>query len=173
MKKLFFIGTLHAGLTPTKELAQILVSLKPDQLLLEIHQEDISNNYLKNYPVEMIFALRWAKRNKIQVKGFTSHIEMLAKGKNQKDNLSVIKEQKKIIKQYSWHDFNKEKYAKLLNTKNFKALIDLKAWGKCEKVMAKNIKKYQIKNGISVVLCGVGHLSFFEKKFKKAVFPLR
>ena len=173
MKKLFFIGTLHAGITPNKELAQILKTLKPDQLLVEIHQKDVVNNYLKNYPVEMVFALRWAKRNKIQVKGFAHHIDMLAKGKTQKDNLVVIQEQKKVIKKYFWHDFNKEKYTKLLNTKNFKPLIDQKAWKQCEEAMARNIKKYQSKKGVSVVLCGVGHLSFFEKKFKQAIFPLR
>lgn len=43
MLKIIIIGTLHAGLTPVKELEGEFIEYKPDQILVEIAANDIKN----------------------------------------------------------------------------------------------------------------------------------
>jgi hypothetical protein len=172
MRKIIFIGTLHAGLTPKNELGKILDSLKPDQLFIEIPPEAVDNKRIFAYPDEMIFALRWAKRNRILVSGFDANIEIIKKGKTEKDSRAVLRKQKMIIKKYGWRNFNRERFSELLD-KEAKDLIDLRKWRLREEKMAKNIAAELIKSGTIIILTGVSHLSFFEKKFRRAEFSFR
>ena len=45
-RKIIVIGTLHAGITPNNELKAVIESFKPDQLLVEIANDDITKNDL-------------------------------------------------------------------------------------------------------------------------------
>ena len=117
MQHLIFIGTLH-GITPKEELIKILEQQEPNQLLIEIAQEDIDKGAVDSYPPEMIDAYNWAKAHNIQVFGFDSKINVLAGGKTKEDEERISKEQDEIIKKYNWKDFNKEEYDELLNTKS-------------------------------------------------------
>jgi len=173
MRKIIFIGTLHAGLTPKNELRKILYSLNPNQLFVEVQQSEINSDNLSGYPEEMVFALKWARKNRILVRGFDVDIDVLKDPKNKNNNLLVLKKQKKIVKKHSWKDFNKDKYNELLNFAEANNLIDWQKWKLREKAMSSNIKRDMIKSGIIVIFTGTGHLSFFEKKFDKAEFPLR
>ena len=172
MRKIIIIGTLHLGLTPNKELREVLDEIKPDQLLVEINERDIKNNNFKKYIPEMVFAYRRAKKKKISVSGFDSSINVLSQGMTEKDKKRIIQKQKRLAKGHNWKDLNKEKYLKLLRGSE-EGLIDWKKEQKREEKMLQNIKKAMQPNGKIVIVTGCGHLSFFEKSIKDAVFPFR
>ena len=85
MRKIIIIGTLHSY-TPSNELKEILEKYKPNQLLVEITQENINKNNFKSYPEEMVFAYGWAIKNKIKVNGFDSTINVFMEGKTEEAN---------------------------------------------------------------------------------------
>ena len=173
MKNIIFIGTLHAGLTPFGELQETLEYYKPEQLLVEISQSDIENNNLKTCPDEMRFALLWAIKNSIPVFGFDVSFSVLVKGKTEKDNLLVIKEQKKVMERYSWKEANTSRVSKDLNIPQLRVLVDQKKESEREQKMLENIRNVMFSNKRIVVLTGVGHLHFFEQYFPDALFPFR
>ena len=115
MQNIIIIGTLHAGLTPNKELKKIFSEYKPTQILVEINQDDLDKNDISKYPPEMIFTYRWAIKNNIKVNGFDSKINVFREGVTGNDNQKLIEEQEKLIKNYSWRDFNKIEKEKLLD----------------------------------------------------------
>jgi pheromone shutdown protein TraB len=173
MLKVIIIGTLHAGLTPSKELETEFTKYNPNQILVEIAESDIKNKNISKYPPEMIFTYNWARKNKIKVKGFDSRISIFKKGIKKADNLELIKKQKKIIKNYSWKAFNKKENDKLLNIDDLSKIIDLEKEKIRRSKMLSNIKKFMITEGVVMIITGSGHLNFFEKYFKKAIFPFR
>jgi len=94
MTNIIIISTLHAGITPNNELEEIFKKYKPDQILVEISQEDIEKNNLNSYPPEMIFTYQWAKSNGIKVAGFDSKINVFKDGVTSADNQELIQKQK-------------------------------------------------------------------------------
>ena len=64
MQKIIVIGTVHGGFTPDEELKEVFEEYSPKQLFVEVAEEHVKKNKLKDYPPEMIFTLRWAKENK-------------------------------------------------------------------------------------------------------------
>jgi len=173
MKKIIIIGTLHAGLTPKNELKEVLEKYNPNQLLIEIAEEDIKNREFYSYPLEMVFAYDWANKNKVKVNGFDLKIDVLRKGMKEEDNQKVIEEQKKLMNNFSWKDMNKAENLKKLDTDSAKNLVDSKKEEKREFEMLKNIKNSMIDNGKILIITGCGHLDFFEKHIINAVFPFR
>jgi hypothetical protein len=173
MTKIIIIGTLHAGLTPNRELGNVLKNLNPDLLLVEIANDDLIKNNLAGYPEEIIFACKWAKENGIKISGFDSKINIFKNEVLPDDNAELLEEQKKLLGKFSWKDCNKKENEKLLDTKKEEMIIDKKKWKKRENEMLKNIEKNIPNNGTIVIITGVGHLDFFEKKMKNAIFPLR
>jgi hypothetical protein len=95
MLDLIFIGTLHCGFTPNKDLEQIFLDYKPSTLLIEITQEDINSNTIENYPPEMQFALQYSKKNNIPFFGFDSNIDVTLKGSTKEDEKKLFKNKKK------------------------------------------------------------------------------
>ena len=173
MRKIIIIGTLHAGLTPENELKEVLEKYNPNQLLIEIAEEDIKNREFYSYPLEMVFAYDWANKNKVKVNGFDLKIDVLRKGMKEEDNQKVIEEQKKLMNNFSWKDMNKAENLKKLDTDSAKNLVDSKKEEKREFEMLKNIKNSMIDNGKILIITGCGHLDFFEKHIINAVFPFR
>src|SRR3990167_8018180 len=98
MRNIIIIGTVHSGFTPNKELEEVLEKYSPDQLFVEVAEEYVAKNKLRKYQPEMIFALRWAKKNKIKVNGFDVAENTLKKGVTKKEIKNLIKEQGKQIK---------------------------------------------------------------------------
>jgi pheromone shutdown protein TraB len=173
MLKVIIIGTLHVGLTPNKELETEFIKYNPNQILVEIAEGDIKKKSISKYPPEMIFTYNWARKNKIKVNGFDSKINIFKKGVKKADNLELIKKQKTIIKNYSWKAFNKEENDRLLNIDDLSKIIDLEKEKIRNLQMLCNIRKFIISNGVVMIITGTGHLNFFEKHFKKAIFPFR
>ena len=172
MRKLIVIGTLHAGLTPEEELIEAIKKCSPNQLLIEIAEKDIKKNKIEAYPSEMIAAYKWAIKNKIRVDGFDSKINTLKEGMTEKDNQAAIKEQKKIMKEFTWKDMNKPENNKKLKIDAAKRLIDYKKEEKRDIEMLQNINNQMITDGVIVIVTGCRHLDFFEKNLK-AFFPYR
>ncbi len=175
MRKIIIIGTLHAGLTPENELKEVLEKYSPDQLLVEIVEEDVKKEKFDSYPPEMIFVYKWAKKNKIKVNGFDSKIDVFSKGMAEEDNEKVIQEQKILMNNLNlkWKDMNKAENLKKLDTDSAKKLVDPEKEAKRESEMLKNIKKSMIRGGTIVIITGCGHLEFLERHIKDAIFPFR
>jgi pheromone shutdown protein TraB len=172
-KKIIIIGTLHAGITPNNELKEVIEGFEPDQLLIEIANDDIIENDLISYPPEMIFALEWAKNNNVKVCGFDSKIDVFRKGIMPEENQAMIEKQKKLIKNISWKDFNKIKNEKVLDVDGLDELIDHEKERMREYEMLNNIESNIIESGTIVVITGIAHLNFFERNIKDAIFPFR
>ncbi|PIZ54776.1 hypothetical protein COY25_01780 [Candidatus Uhrbacteria bacterium CG_4_10_14_0_2_um_filter_41_7] len=172
-RKIIVIGTLHAGITPNNELKAVIESFKPDQLLVEIANDDITKNDLSSYPSEMIFAFEWAKSNNVKVAGFDSKIDVFREGAIPEDNQAIIEKQKKMIKKLSWKDFNKIENEKLLDVDGLDELIDQNKERVRENEMLQNIEANIIESGTIVVITGTAHLNFFERNIQDAIFPFR
>lgn len=172
-KKIIIIGTLHAGLTPNNELEEVIKGYNPDQLFVEIANDDILKNDLISYPPEMIFAFEWAKSNNIKVMGFDSKINVFRDGVTPEGNQDLIEKQKKLINEISWKDFNKTENEKLLDVDGMDELINPDKERMREEEMIKNIEASTIKNGTILVITGIAHLNFFETNIKDAIFPFR
>jgi hypothetical protein len=172
MRKIYFIGTLH-GFTKENELEEILVQLEPNQLIVEIEENDIQKNRMSGYPVEMIWATNWARKRRIKVFGMDCDINVLEENKTSEDEKKLLKRERKIINEYGWKNFNQESYLKLLNFPEDEGIVDKSKFGSRQEKMLENIKSNTIRNGNIVVLTGAGHLAFFEEKIPSAIFPLR
>jgi len=168
---LYFLGTLHAGLTINNELELIIKQIDPDQILVEVAQVDIDQNNIDSYPPEMILAFTLSKENKIPVNGFDSKMNILKPNITEQDNRRLIERQKLIIGNRSWKDFNLSENARLLYESN--NLINQDKWQLRQHKMVENIKKLASKNKRVLIITGCAHLDFFEHSFKDATFPLR
>ena len=57
MRNIIIIGTVHSGFTPNKELEEVLEKYHPKQLFVEIAEEDVTKNKLKNHLWRISFEL--------------------------------------------------------------------------------------------------------------------
>lgn len=121
----------------------------------------------------MIFTYKWAKKNKIKVNGFDAKSNVFKKGITETDNLRLIKKQEKLLKNYTWKDLNKKENDKLLNIDDLNLIVDHRKEKSREIKMLSNIKRSVIKDGVAMIITGSAHLNFFEKHFKKVIFPYR
>jgi len=172
MRTIIVIGTLHEGLTPEKELKVVLNKVKPHQLLVEIEEKDVRIGNIRKYPIEMRCAYRWAMTRKINVKGFDSPIKVLKNGITSQYLRNVINKAKELMKHYTWKEMNNKKNNIRLDAL-ISPLIDPVKNLEREREMLWNIRRAMIQNGKVLIITGAGHLKFFEKNLKKAVFPLR
>jgi len=173
MRKIVIVGTLHAGLTSKKELKSIFEKYSPDQILVEIVEEDINDTNFDNYPEEMVFTYHYSKKRGIKVNGFDSKINSLKEGVSEKNNQRAIEEQREIMKNFTWKEMNKAKNLKRLDTESSKKLVDLGKEKERESEMLENINNVIIREGVVLILTGCAHLNFFEKNIKKAIFPFK
>lgn len=173
MKKVIIIGTIHGRFTPNRELKEVLEKYSPDQIFVELAEEDVAKNKLKRYPSEMIFALHWAKKNKVKVNCFDVTGSVLRKGITKYEIKTLIKEFNKLIKdsKFTWKDMNKGEKLKILDTPNYLNAFNPEKEKMREMKMLANIKKAMLKSGIIIIITGAGHLAFFETHLKGAEFP--
>ena len=175
MRKIYVIGTIH-GITPNNELKSILKKINPNQILIEIVERDLKNKSFKGYPNEMVYTYEWGIKNQKIINGFDFKIRTVKKPvlKNKKLLKKLDEKAIKIISKHNWKEWNKSKYDE---DKEFyklqKRIIDFKNQKIRENKMLSNIKKIMVKNKKILVLTGVSHLRFFEKKLKGAIFPFR
>lgn len=178
MRKLIVIGTVHNMLPKHKnELQSILKKINSDQILVEIDREiNLHSNQIKKFPKEMIFAYKWGIKNNKQVDVFDTNKygNQIKKSVTKKELKRAEKDFLTIFKRYDWKMMNhpnpkdEEKYKKIESQ-----FIDYKRLKARRKVMLSNIRKLALKEGKILILTGAGHLDFFEKHLKKAIFPFR
>jgi len=169
---LIFIGTLHLGLTPEDELIKIIEGFKPTQLLVEIHNDDIRNERIEEYPDEMKSIVNWATNKHIEVSGFDSKIQPMKEKVSEVDLKNLLNEQMAIIKKHNWKDFNSIQLENALKTKSWYKVIDEAKDKERELEMYDNIIRLADDSHITVVVTGSGHIPFFKVKISDAQFPL-
>lgn len=171
MRKFYLVGTVH-NMFPKhkKEFAQILKRINPDQILVEIDKKDLKSSKIKKYPKEMVYAYKWAIKRKKKTDGFDYDINIIIS--NKKDLIKAEKKEKKLIDRVGWKELNKKKYSSVIDNIVNKIINKRKALNR-RKLMLKNIKNRAIDNGKILILTGTGHLSFFERHIKGAIFPFR
>ncbi|MGV8150465.1 MAG: hypothetical protein ACP5NV_01930 [Candidatus Woesearchaeota archaeon] len=172
MRRIIIIGTLHAGLTPKKELEELLTKQKPSALFVEIHNSDIISSNLRTYPSEMVYALKWGFRNNIPVMGFDSRIKTLRRGLTEKDNLKAISDSKNAIGRRTWKDMNNKENLKILDRINGR-IIDPDKNKKRNREMLDIIKSALPKKGNIVIVTGCSHLDYFNNNIKDSKILLR
>ena len=155
------------GLTPKEELQKLLEQYHPDQLLIEIKEEDLKTKKIENYPSEMIFTYAFAKENNIEVKGFDAKVEGILK----KEEKELIKKEGEIIKNLSWKEMNKKENQNKLR-KVSKEFMDTKKEEERQYKMLKNINKKMRKDKTIMILTGCGNLDFFKRHIKESLLPL-
>lgn len=171
MQQLIFIGTLHLGFTPLTELKELLLTHKPNMLLVEIQQQDLNTDNISTYPEEMQFCVNYAKEHAINCKGFDCSINIEYKKVQKEDQERLLQEQTKIIQQHNWKTFNKEEYGDILKTLSWNKVININKWNEREEHMNKNIQEIiKQQNGTIVIVTGSGHIPYFRKQFPKARF---
>jgi hypothetical protein len=171
MRTIYCIGTLHGGLTNTAELNKILESLHPTQPLVEIVDEDIKKEKLKEYPPEMVSSYRWAKEKEIIVGGFDVHMSVLREGLTDEDNQRAIDQADQLLGELTWIDMNKKENEHVLDPTDW--LLDEEKMKKRAVMMLGNIKRIMSPQGVIVIISGCAHLPFWEKHLQGAKFPLR
>jgi hypothetical protein len=172
MENISFIGTLHLGLTNLKELKDILDSLSPDLLLVEITSDDLAKDNLATYPEEMVFCVKYYKSKEIDCKGFDVDIDVINKKLSNEDVREIGNKQIEFISNYNWKDFNNDNLIEMLGS-IAPDLFDRKKWSLRQSKMKQNILKLSKGYKRVVVICGCSHIPFFEKEFKSSKFPLR
>lgn len=173
-RELIIVGTLHAGLTPNHELRGVLERFIPDQLLVEITKSDLRKKNFSKYPPEMVHAYRWARKHKRKVDGMDSSINEVRPYVSKKQLKRADSEALKLLKRHrwDWKDANKRKVQDFLDH-FYKGMFDQRLVKKRNKEMVANIRKSTIKHGTIIILTGAGHLKYFEKYLRNALFPFR
>ncbi|MCF7816099.1 MAG: hypothetical protein K9M10_00005 [Candidatus Pacebacteria bacterium] len=180
MKKVIIIGTIHLNWTPKEELWETLSNINPDQVLVELSDEELNlrprNDSIRD---EMFFAYDWAIQHNKLVNYFDTEDSPLKEGVTGKEPEFMEHElrSKELLKNYSWKDLNKMEPWKISEVKELEDKItekyfDIKKSKEREQKMLGNILSKLIE-GTNVVIIGAGHLSFFEKEIPGAILPFR
>ncbi len=166
-----FIFTSHSMLpNAEKELEEILGSLNPDSIFIEISPENLQSNKIDGYPLEMVFAMKWAKKNSKSVYGFDCSIDTKMDGMPDETRKAIIAQYLEYRKGRSWRDLNDPEVAHH-GISITQATHDPEKLNQRRTCMQQNILRL-LPKGRTIVLTGGFHSEFFRNKFKEAVFPL-
>jgi hypothetical protein len=173
-RELILIGTMH-NMFPKckKEFGDLLVKINPDQILVEIDEKDINSKKYKDYPKEMLFAYRWALKNKKKVNFFDIDLDLWKKDISQKDENKIQKEWFKKYGKKDWKFFNKSTEKVREKYWTIDVLLDKKKMNFRQNRMLKNIKKMSARRGRILILTGAYHLDFFKNKLKDAILWIK
>jgi hypothetical protein len=186
MRKIYVIGVIH-NFVSEKETTDILEKYNPDQVFIELRQEHLETKKFKEYGKEFFYVSKWCKKNNKIINGFDycakNWLTTKDMTKIDKKNLKNITDKYLaiLVKKYEWKKFNQKKYMKLFYESDYykraKSIPFIKHIYKIlplrQKMMLKNIRKRMIKKGTVLIITGAGHLDFFEKNIKGAIFPFR
>lgn len=180
MKEVVIIGTIHLNWTPKEELWEVLNYINPDQVLVELSDEELNiRPRTDSIRDEMFSAYDWAIKNNRLVNFFDIEDSPLKNGITGKEPEFIEHElrSKELLKNYSWKDLNKAEPWKISEVKEIEDKIvekyfDLTKSKEREQKMLANILSKLI-DGTNVIVTGAGHLSFFERELPNAVIPFR
>jgi hypothetical protein len=173
-RKIIVIGTMHNMFPKAKgELDRILEKINPDQVFVEIDSKDLNSKALNSYPKEMIFAYKWALKNKKVIGAFDIDMELNKKESTQEKENKIEKDWMNKYAKKDWRYFNKDTSKIRESIWTIEKILDKKKILTRQKIMLKNIKNLALKEGTILVLTGAFHLDFFSKNLKGAIFPYR
>lgn len=174
MKEVIIIGTLHGGFTPKEELKELLSSINPDKVLVELSPEELARPVVKSTRDDMFTAYDWATGNNKQVAVFDIENDTLKEGVTGEEPEfaefgSAIEG---LLKEYSWKELNREEPWKSsdvlgLENKLMEKYFNIEKNQERDFTMFQNIKDNLIE-GKNVVLTGTGHLTFFKEQMPEA-----
>jgi hypothetical protein len=83
-------------------------------------------------------------------------------------------EQTEITSEHDWKEFNEPEFDRALETKTWQKIIDKVKNNERNMEMYENISRLiaDPDSGVTVIITGSGHISFFRSKFPTAQFPL-
>ena len=179
MKKIIIIGTLHGGWTPKNELEEVLKSLNPDKVLVELSREELLRSREDSIRDEMFVAYDWATENGKQVDVFDIENNTLKEGVTGKEPEFAelqIKAQE-LLKQYSWKDLNKvepwnNSEVTHLDNALMEKYFDAEKNKERDFILLQNIKNKLI-DGVNVIFTGMAHLTFFKEQLPEAKLLFR
>ncbi len=179
MKEIIIIGTLHGDFTPKAELKEVLNSLNPDKVLVELSPEELARPVVKSIRDDMFTAYDWATENNKETAVFDVENETLKEGVTGKEPEfaefgSAIEE---LLKKHSWKELNKKepwKNSGVLDLENklMEKYFNVEKIKERDFIMLQNIKDNLIE-GKNVVLTGIGHLTFFKEQMPEAKLLFR
>lgn len=177
MRKIYLIGTLHAGYTPNDELKEVLEEIRPNQVLVELPneaREELSER--KIYPTEMVFAYDWAIENNINTGKFDVSEEhsYFNKGRGPEDPeyVKYLKDLEETLKKYSWKEFNNPELNESLEHPMEDVLFDKEQANIREQAMLRNILDIIDDEGVVVIITGAAHLKYFKENLPESILPL-
>ncbi len=180
MKEIIIIGTLHGGHTPKDELEEVLNTINPDKVLIELSPEELHDRPREDsFSDEMFTAYDWAINNSKQIDVFDVENNSLKEGVTGKEQefIELQTKYQEFLKQYSWKDLNKQEpwidsgVAEMENFVIEKYFIEEEE-KKRDFSMIQNIKE-QLIDGVNVVFTGTGHLTFFKEQIPEAKLLFR
>lgn len=180
MKKVIIIGTIHLRWTPKEELWEVLSDLNPDQVLVELSDEELHvRPRSASIRDEMFFAYDWAVEHNTLVNFFDTEDSPLKDGITGEEPEFVEHELKckELLKNYSWKDLNKREPWRISEVKELEDVI-IEKYFDVEKSIEREQKMLntivdKLIEGTNVIVTGAGHLSFFEKEIPDAILPFR
>ncbi len=175
MRKIIVIGTMHRMMPQAEaEFATLLEQYSPQQLLVEIDNDDLQRNQINDYPKEMIFAVKWAKERGLPVLGFDCKINTSRVGIDPDFEEQVIERQLKVLGNRSWIELNVSSVNRELEqVDGFDSLVDKDAVILRHKVILENARQRAATEGVIVLLTGCANLDVFDGQLEDSVLPLR
>jgi pheromone shutdown protein TraB len=174
VRTIYVIGTAHTMMPQREmELKLLLQVVDPDEVFVQIDDEDMKYGNLHLSPKEMVFAHKWAAQRNKKVVCFDKRMDVGSFFLNDEKKKEVRDEMAHLIAGTNWKEFNRinsDVYKKFDRLKLL--LVDENKERERHYAMLANIERELIGKGKILVLVGIGHLPFFERNLKDALFPL-
>lgn len=174
MKEIIIIGTLHGGWTPKDELEEVLKTINPDKVLLELSLEELLRPREQSIRDEMFAAYDWAVQNGKDIDVFDIENNTLKEGVTGKEPefAELQSKAQELLKQYSWKDLNKSgpwnnSEVTQLDEALMEKYFDAEKTKERDLTLLQNIKD-KLVDGINVVVTGTAHLTFFKEQMPEA-----
>jgi len=167
MSQLYIVGTAH---NPADDLESVVRSIRPKQLLLEIVDEDLTQEHLEDQLPEMVEMYHFAKRQGIIARGFDARVDIIIPTVTDEDLLYADR----VARKHStlgFRELNKRQYDAVWET-IAKMVINSEAHAQRQDAMVENIRQMRIP-GENLLFCGIGHLQYLERNIPDAIFPFR
>ncbi len=167
MSQLYIVGTAH---NPADDLESVVRSIRPQQLLLEIVDEELRRGELEDQLPEMMAMYHFAKGQGILVRGFDARVDIIIPIVTQEDLLYADG----VARKYGtlgFQELNKRQYDEVWE-KIARMAINPEAHAQRQGAMVENIREMRMP-GDNLLFCGIGHLQYLERTIPDAVFPFR
>lgn len=179
MKKVILLGTVHGDFTPRKELIKEVEKHKPDQLFIELTQQEVSNGKEESIRKEMFYVLEYAIENKIPYILFDID-ESCFKDEISENEIEQASDWGEILEyfnKFSWQELNNRapneiKKIKELKEEDIDKYFDRAKIKSRESKIEKNIITELI-DGTNVVVTGNAHLTHMLSGIPNSFAPLR